>query len=135
MSDHRPRSSESDSIKHKPDYQLLVCIGILVPFGLVMVYSSSFVEGFVYYENGFHYMTRQLFAATVGTVGLIVTQRIDYRSWRTYSLHLLALAFVLLVLRPAVSPGASASETPAPARLFLIFALFFCLLNLFPWTL
>ena len=52
----------------------------------------------------------------------------NYASWW-------GVAFVLLVLRPAVSPGASASETPAPARLFLIFALFFCLLNLFPWTL
>jgi cell division protein FtsW len=105
MSDRRPRTSESDSVKHKPDYQLLVCIGILVPFGLVMVYSSSFVEGFVYYDNGFHYMTRQLFAAVVGTVGLIVTQRIDYRTWRTYSLHLLAFAFLLLVLTGFVLPA------------------------------
>lgn len=93
-----------DQLKHKPDYQLLLCVAVLVPFGLVMVYSASFVEGFVYYEDGYHYLVRQLFAAVVGTVGLIVTQRIDYRTWRTYSVHLLLLGFVLLVLTGFILP-------------------------------
>ncbi|MFM2032060.1 MAG: hypothetical protein RLZZ297_825, partial [Chloroflexota bacterium] len=97
-------STTVDTTKHKPDYQLLLCIAILVPFGLVMVYSASFVEGFVYYDDGYHYLIRQLFAACVGTVGLIVAQRIDYRTWRTYSIHLLVVGFVLMVLTGFVLP-------------------------------
>jgi cell division protein FtsW (lipid II flippase) len=72
MSDTTGSISLSDRTKHQPDYQLLVCIGIMVPFGLVMVYSASFVEGFVYYNDGLHYLLRQLFAAVVGTFGLLV---------------------------------------------------------------
>ena len=62
MSDTTGNMSFSERTKHKPDYQLLVCVGIMVPFGLVMVYSASFVEGFVYYNDGLHYLMRQLFA-------------------------------------------------------------------------
>jgi len=48
----------------------------------------------------------------------------NYASWW-------AVAFVLL----AAAPADRRESSPAPARLFLIFAVFFCLLNLFPWTL
>jgi hypothetical protein len=44
------------------------------------------------------------------------------------------VAFVLLLFRPAALHLHPEAVSPAPARLFLIFALFFCLLNLFPWT-
>jgi cell division protein FtsW len=97
-------TSHSERIKHQPDYQLLICIGLMVPFGLVMVYSSSFVEGFVNHDNGFYYMFRQLFAAIVGSVGMLIVQRIDYRVWRRYALHLLIAAIVLLFLTGFVLP-------------------------------
>lgn len=96
--------SLSDRIKHKPDYQLLVCVAIMVPFGLVMVYSSSFVEGFTYHNNGMYYLWRQLFAACVGTLGLLVAQRVNYRWWRTNALRLFALALVVLFLTSFVLP-------------------------------
>lgn len=95
----------SDRIKHKPDYQLLVCVGIMVPFGLVMVYSSSFVEGFTYYDNGLYYLIRQLFAAIVGTAGLLVAQRISYRWWRTNALRLFAISMFVLFLTSFVLPA------------------------------
>ena len=52
----------------------------------------------------------------------------NYASWW-------GVAFVLLLFRPAALHRHPEAVSPAPARLFLIFALFFCLLNLFPWTL
>ncbi|MFZ9859012.1 MAG: putative lipid II flippase FtsW [Roseiflexaceae bacterium] len=97
-------TSHTERVKHQPDYQLLICIGVMVPFGLVMVYSSSFVEGFVNHDNGFYYMFRQLFAAMVGAVGMLITQRIDYRFWRRYALHMLIGAIVLLFLTGFVLP-------------------------------
>ena len=97
--------SLSDRIKHKPDYQLLVCVGVMVPFGLVMVYSSSFVEGFTYYNNGMYYLLRQLFAACVGTIGLLIAQRISYRWWRTNALRLFVASLVLLFLTSFILPA------------------------------
>ncbi|PDW04893.1 putative lipid II flippase FtsW [Candidatus Viridilinea mediisalina] len=83
---------------HKPDYLLLATVGSLVAFGLVMIYSSSFVEGYNLHNNQYYYLLRQMVGAAIGTVGLLVAQRIDYRMWRKYSIHLMAACIGLLVL-------------------------------------
>ncbi|HNP86764.1 MAG: putative lipid II flippase FtsW [Chloroflexi bacterium SZAS-1] len=87
-----------DTSKRKPDYPLLTAVGILVPLGLVMVYSASFVDAFTHHGNQLYYTLRQLTGVIIGTIGLLVAQRIDYRFWRTYSVHLIAAALVLLLV-------------------------------------
>lgn len=87
-----------DTTQRKPDYPLLTVIGILVPVGLVMVYSASFVDAFTNHGTQLYYAWRQLGGAIVGTFGLLIAQRIDYRFWRKYSVHLLAATLVLLLL-------------------------------------
>lgn len=82
----------------KPDYVLLATVGALVAIGLVMVYSASFVEGFRQHDNQYYYLLRQMVGASIGAVGLLVAQRLDYRFWQRYSVHLMGLALVLLVL-------------------------------------
>jgi len=104
MSDTTGNLSLSDRTKHKPDYQLLACIGIMVPFGLVMIYSASFVDGINDHQNSLYFLLRQLFAALVGTVGLLIAQRTNYRWWRTYSLHLFVVSLGLLFLTGFVLP-------------------------------
>jgi cell division protein FtsW len=87
---------------HKPDYVLLATVGSLVVFGLVMIYSASFVEGFNLHDNQYYYLLRQIVGAAIGTAGLLAAQRIDYRIWRKYSVPLMAgclsLLFLVLVL-------------------------------------
>ncbi len=83
---------------NRPDYVLLATVGSLVAFGLVMVYSASFVEAFNRYENQYYYLLRQFVGAVIGTVGLLVAQRIDYRVWRKYSVHLMGACLLLLFL-------------------------------------
>jgi cell division protein FtsW len=87
-----------DTTKRKPDYPLLTVIGILVPLGLVMVYSSSFVDAFTNHENQLYYTWRQLTGAIIGTIALLVAQRLDYRVWRTYSVHLIGATLLLLLI-------------------------------------
>lgn len=87
-----------DTTTRKPDYGLLATIGALVALGLVMVYSSSFVEAFTRHNSQYYYLLRQLTGAMIGMVGMLVAQRIDYRVWRRYSVHLMALALGLLLL-------------------------------------
>lgn len=83
---------------NKPDYVLLATVGALVCIGLVMVYSASFVEAFALYQNQYYYLLRQFVGAVIGAGGLLVAQRIPYTFWRTYSVHLMGLALVLLFL-------------------------------------
>ena len=52
-----------DTTKRKPDYPLLTVVGILVPLGLVMVYSSSFVDAFTNHNSQLYYTWRQIDAA------------------------------------------------------------------------
>jgi cell division protein FtsW len=84
--------------RQKPDYPLLTVVGVLVPIGVVMVYSSSFVDAFANHGDQLYYTWRQLIAAIIGTVAMLVVQRIDYRVWRRYSVHLMAVTLFLLVL-------------------------------------
>lgn len=82
----------------KPDYVLLAAVGSLVALGLVMVYSASFVEAFTLHKNQYYYLLRQIVGALIGTVGLLLAQRIDYRLWRKYSVQLMGVALLLLFL-------------------------------------
>ena len=86
-----------DTTKRKPDYPLLTVIGILVPLGLVMVYSASFVDAFTNHDNQLYYAWRQLGGAIIGTAALLVAQRLDYRFWRTYSVQLVGATLLLLL--------------------------------------
>jgi cell division protein FtsW len=96
-----------DTTRRKPDYALLTVIGILVPIGLVMVYSASFVDAITLHQTQLYYTWRQIAAAVLGTAGLLVCQRLDYRIWRRYSVHLLgatlALLLLVLVLPPSIT--------------------------------
>lgn len=88
-----------DTTRRKPDYILLTIVGVLIPFGLVMVYSASFVDAFLNHEgNQLYYTLRQISGAILGTIGMLVAQRIDYRVWRRYSVHLLGATIILLML-------------------------------------
>lgn len=82
----------------KPDYVLLATIGALVALGLVMVYSSSFVEAFTDKGNQYYYLLRQIVGAAIGTAALLAAQRIDYSFWRRHSVHLMGAALLLLFL-------------------------------------
>lgn len=84
--------------RRKTDYLLLTVVGILVPLGLVMVYSASFMDALANRDNQLFYAWRQLGGTILGTVALLVVQRLDYRLWRKYSVHLMAVTLILLVL-------------------------------------
>jgi cell division protein FtsW len=95
-----------DSSRRKPDYILLTAVGVLVPFGLMMVYSASFMDALVNHDgNQLYYTWRQLSGVVLGALGLLVAQRVDYRLWRRYSVHLLAATLVLLVLVLVLPPS------------------------------
>lgn len=88
----------TDTLQRKPDYPLLTAIGVLVPLGLVMVYSASFMSAYATYQDQLYYTWRQLVAALLGIGGMLAAQRIDYRIWRRFSVHLMAGTLFLLAL-------------------------------------
>jgi cell division protein FtsW len=90
--------------RHAPDYVLLLAVAGLVAIGIVMVYSSSAIRGYITADDTLTYVGPQALWAAVGAGVLILTSRLDYRYWRLLSVPLYAIALVLLglVLLPGV---------------------------------
>src|SRR5690242_6380366 len=81
-----------------PDYPLLALVLALTVFGLVMVYSASFMIAVNEGHSQIYYLVRQFIWALGGGILLLIGQRIDYRRWRKLALPLMAVTVLLLVL-------------------------------------
>jgi cell division protein FtsW len=91
---------------------LLAVVTVLCVIGLVMVLSSSSVESLRNYGSAWLFFKRQLLWLAVGTAALVVTARIDYRTWRKFTVPMLAgcAGLLVLVLVPNVGIAVSGSS-------------------------
>lgn len=85
-------------VRRPPDYTLLALVLGLTVFGLVMVYSSSFMIAVDEGHSQIYYLLRQTMWAVIGCLGLLVAQRLDYRMWRKLALPLMAATLIMLVM-------------------------------------
>jgi cell division protein FtsW len=79
----------------------LVMLGIVVllcVIGLVMVMSASSVVGLYQFGSSWYFVKRQAAWLLVGLAVLVITMRIDYRSWRRLAAPVLGGSTLLLVL-------------------------------------
>ncbi|MBC7387332.1 MAG: putative lipid II flippase FtsW [Cryobacterium sp.] len=86
------------------DYVLLGLVCALVLFGLIMVYSSSFIYAQERTGDGFAFIKKQLIFATLGFVALFFALRVPYRKWADwyYPVGLAAVGLLAIVLIPGV---------------------------------
>ncbi|MGZ3698667.1 MAG: putative lipid II flippase FtsW [Bdellovibrionota bacterium] len=78
------------------DLVLLLTVIAMVLFGLIMVYSSSFIYAQERTGDGFAFIKKQLIFAGAGFAALVAVCRIDYRKWADWAYPVLALAIALL---------------------------------------
>ena len=76
---------------------LLVLVGTLCVAGTVMVGSASEVVSIETYGSPWSILIRQCLWVVLGTGGLVVASRVDYRRWRRFGGLLLAGTFFLLL--------------------------------------
>jgi len=77
---------------------LVLVVAVLNVIGVVMVLSASSVQSLDSKGSAWWFFERQLLWTGLGVVGFAVASRIDYRSWRRYTVPFLGVAVVLLVL-------------------------------------
>lgn len=84
----------------KPDFILLFIVFLLVGFGLVMVFSASYYVALTNTETGdsYFYFKRQLIAAGIGLITLIIVMNVDYTLYRKWIVPLLLVTAALLVI-------------------------------------
>ncbi|MCM0605013.1 MAG: putative lipid II flippase FtsW [Xanthomonadaceae bacterium] len=79
------------------DFVFLIIVVVLVLFGLLMVYSSSFILSQERTGDGLAYIKKQLLFTVLGFGAMAAATRIHYSKWMNWSAGLLIAAMVLLV--------------------------------------
>jgi cell division protein FtsW len=81
---------------HKFDYLLIINIAALLIVGLMMIYSATFALGYQVYDQPTYYFIRQLLWMSIGLLVMIILARIEYHTWRRFSIPL--MTFTVLIL-------------------------------------
>ncbi len=81
---------------HKYDYLLIITIAALLIIGLMMIYSATFALGFQLYDQPTYYFIRQLLWMGVGLLVMIIFARVEYHTWRRFSILLMTFTLLLL---------------------------------------
>jgi len=74
-----------------------VLVMMILSFGLIMVLSASYASAYYKYDDSFHFVKTQVFAAVVGLVILAMCIVANYRWLRFVSVPLMLLSLILLV--------------------------------------
>ncbi|MDR3605982.1 MAG: putative lipid II flippase FtsW [Oligoflexia bacterium] len=96
----------SQGALHGVDYPLLFTVIGMVLFGLLMVYSSSFIYAQEKTGDGFSFIRKQIIYSVFGFIAMAATFRLDYRSWTRWSYYVLGAAILMLAL--VLVPGVGA---------------------------
>ena len=106
----QPARSRTGSVvrreRHRADDVILVVVIALTAIGILMVYSSSAIRGYLSNEGMFATVGPQIQWAVLGIAAMAVMMRVDYRYLRLVSVPFFVVAIVLLVivLMPAMGP-------------------------------
>ena len=77
---------------------LILVVGVLVVFGLVMLFSTSGPQGEKIAGNPYYFVQRQAAWLVVGLVAAFVGAKVDYRLWLKVAWPVLGVVLVLLAL-------------------------------------
>ncbi|MEG1782451.1 MAG: putative peptidoglycan glycosyltransferase FtsW [Oscillospiraceae bacterium] len=80
------------------DAPMLIISLTLLCFGLIMLYSSSYVWAIYRFKgDSLHYIRDQAFFAVVGIVAMFVASKVDYHVYKNYAIGLMAAVYAMLV--------------------------------------
>lgn len=85
-------------LRKQPDFTIFFTVLILAGFGLVMVFSASYIPSLESRGDAFFFLRRQAFWIALGFLGMTFTASINYWKWRKLAPMLLILNFLLLLM-------------------------------------
>ena len=83
---------------NKIDIKLFIAIIIISIFGIMMIYSASFVWSEFKYGNTYHFVLQQLLFFIVGIFIMLVLSKIDYKLYYKHANKILFICMILLIL-------------------------------------
>ena len=93
-----PRTLASSRLWRRGDRALLLAVAALTAFGLIMVFSASEVQGWLWFHNPAYYFERQLMWLALGVILLLAAANLDYHRLRPLAWPLGVVTVVLMVV-------------------------------------
>lgn len=87
---------------------------VLLVLGTVNVFSSSFVDAELRYDDAYFFLRRHLISMTVGIVAFFLGARLDYHRWRSWMSWVLTLTFLALAAVFVVGPEVNGARRWLP---------------------
>ena len=84
------------SQRKQPDYILLATIFLFLTFGVIMVFSSSYIMAYKWYGNSYYFFNRQALYALISVIVFFIAMKVDYHLWRKFAIPVLILSILLL---------------------------------------
>jgi cell division protein FtsW len=100
------RATRLERDRHAPDYSILVAVIALAAVGILMVYSSSGIKGYLREGDTFAFVGPQILWAALGVGVMVATSFLDYRYLRLLSVpaFIIAVGLLVVVLLPPMGP-------------------------------
>jgi cell division protein FtsW len=100
------RATRLERDRHAPDYSILVAVIALAAVGILMVYSSSGIKGYLREGDTFAFVGPQILWAALGVGVMLAMSLLDYRYLRIISVpaFLVAVGLLVIVLLPPMGP-------------------------------
>ncbi len=86
------------AIGHEPDRSLIWALGVLIVFGLVMLFSASWVVSYSEHGNTYYHLLRQARYVVIALGLSWIVSRIDYHRLQKYAGFFLFFSIILLIL-------------------------------------
>ena len=80
------------------DKPLLFITILLCIIGIILVFSASWPEGVLKFENGYYFFFRHLRSLGLGLVAMVVSSRINYKVYKKLIIPIIVLSVVLNLL-------------------------------------
>lgn len=77
---------------------LFINITVLSLFGLLMVYSSSYIWAEYKYNDPYKYLKSQGLFLILGIITMLIVSKIDYKKYYKYSSKIFSACFILIIL-------------------------------------
>lgn len=83
--------------RRKPDYWIILITFLLLGFGLVMVFSTSYYIGLTDFDDTYYFFRKQLIFAVIGLVLFFLFSNIPYIFYRKHVGKILLTCLILLI--------------------------------------
>lgn len=100
----------------EPDYLFLLAVGLLLAFGLMMLFSAGSARAFANFGDSLWYVKQQIRGVVLGVAAMIFFSYVDYHKWGKLSFWILAGSALLLLL--VLIPGLGTTRNGATRWLF-----------------